>query len=87
MGGLEEILGNLLEKIGIDLLHMSKVRAILVALLYYSIGLILFVGGIYYFLNHPDDAVGKFCSLIVAAIGVAYLVRISVNLVVYLRTP
>jgi hypothetical protein len=84
--GIEQLLGHVLEKIGIDLRHMSPRRAVLVTTFYYSVGLMLLVSGSYYFVNHSDEAPGNLGGLICAALGAAYLVRMTLNVVAYAKT-
>ena len=83
--GIERLLGHVLEKIGIDLRRMSPRRVVLATTFYYSVGLILLVSGSYYFLNHRDEAPGNLGGLLCAALGAAYIVRITLNVVAYAR--
>jgi hypothetical protein len=82
---MEEILGALVDWIGLDLRQMSARRAIFVVVFYSLVGLALLVAGLVAVVTGRGNVATVFGGSICALIGAAWLARIARNVVVARR--
>ena len=52
-----------------------------IVILYSSVGLLLLVGGVYYAFHHSNDGVAITGGVVAALLGIAFIVRISANII------
>jgi hypothetical protein len=83
--GLEELLGYIADWIGLELAGRSQPRIIASVLFFSILGLVLIIGGLYSLISYHNDGVvvlsGVFCSIL----GLAFLIRIGINLAALFR--
>lgn len=78
-GGLEGILGAVLDWLGLDLRTISWPRRMSL------IGAVLLIGGIYLIWAQHDDSVAILGGVLCAMVGAAGLGRIIVNFIAFVR--
>lgn len=84
---MEELLGYMADRIGLDLQGRSVGRILFIVLLYSTLGLLLLIGGLYYLSAHySEGAVAILTGVILALLGIAFLIRIIVNTTALIRS-
>jgi hypothetical protein len=84
---VQELLGALADWLGLDLRGRSIGRIIVIVALYTAAGLLLALAGFYLIAAYRDDPVSILSGLVCLALGVAFLIRIGVNVRALLRRP
>lgn len=78
--GIDELLGALVNRLGLDLRSRSLVRKLVIVGFWLALGALLLVGGVGFVANHLDNAVAIVGGALCALLGAAYLARITFNI-------
>lgn len=78
--GVEELLGTLANRLGLDLRNRSLIRKLIIAGFWLALGALLLIGGVGFVANHLDDAIAIVGGALSALLGAAYLARITFNI-------
>lgn len=84
---MEEFFGYLADRIGLDLRGRSTGRIMVIVALYTAAGLLLLFAGFHLLTASYDDAVSRLSGFICVGMGLAFLIRIGLNLRAVLRHP
>jgi hypothetical protein len=85
VSGLEELLGYIADGIGLKLVGRSRPRIIGSVLFFSILGLVLMIGGLYSLMSYHDGGVAVLSGAFLSILGLAFLIRIAINLTVLFR--